>query len=127
MSPKQTASKPNKAAQDHQAVLDKIAQMPPPYSAMATQLHHAILNAGPKLQARLWYGMPGYATARSKPVVVFFRLDDGTMSFGLSEKAKLAPEPDNLLRPSAWFIDPVDQLDPATIDRVSHLVRHAFD
>ncbi|MFT3944083.1 MAG: hypothetical protein QM705_09745 [Ancrocorticia sp.] len=115
--------KMDKATKDLQAVLDKIATMPEPYAAIGAQLHETILSAGPKLKPRLWYGMPGYATGRSTPVVVFFRLDDGVMSLGLSEKARVEREPGSTLRPCAWYID---EIDDATAERVADLVRVAF-
>lgn len=112
-----------KAAKDLQAVLDKIAAMPEPYATIGAQLHDAILSAGPKLKPRIWYGMPGYAAGRSAPVLVFFRVDDGVMSLGLSEKATVERAPGTTLRPSAWFLD---EIDDATLAKVADLVRTAF-
>ncbi|ACZ21879.1 protein of unknown function (DU1801) [Sanguibacter keddieii DSM 10542] len=117
------ASKPDKATQDLQDVVDKIAGWPEPYATIGARLHETILSAGPKLKPRIWYGMPGYATSRTAPVVVFFRLDDGNMSLGLSEKATVAREPGTTLHPSAWFLTEID--DP-TLAKVSELVRTAF-
>lgn len=115
--------KTDKSAKDLQAVLDKIASMPEPYATIGAKLHETILNAGPKLKPRIWYGMPGYATGRSAPVLVFFRVDDGVMSLGLSEKAKVERESGNTLRPSAWFLD---EIDDATLAKVADLVRTAL-
>jgi hypothetical protein len=113
----------DKAADDLQAVLDKIASWPEPFAAIGAQLHDTILSAGPKLKPRLWYGGPGYATGRSTPVLVFFRVDDGVMSFGISEKANTEREEGSLLRLAAFYIDEVDE---RTLERVAHLVRTAF-
>ncbi|WP_228047246.1 DUF1801 domain-containing protein [Saccharopolyspora montiporae] len=115
--------KTDKTTKDLRAVLDKIAGMPEPYATIGARLHETILSAGPKLKPRIWYGMPGYATGRSAPVLVFFRLDDGVMSFGLSEKATVEREPGSTLRPSAWFLE---EIDDATEARVADLVRTAF-
>lgn len=115
--------KTDKAAKDLQAVLDKIAGMPEPYATIGTKLHETIVNAGPKLKPRIWYGMPGYATGRTAPVLVFFRLDDGVMSLGLSEKATVERESGTTLRPSAWFLE---EIDDATLAKVAGLVRTAF-
>lgn len=115
-------TKTDKSAQDLREVVDKIAGWPEPYRTIGSRLHETILNAGPKLKPRLWYGMPGYATGRSTPVLVFFRLDDGVMSLGLSEKAHVEREPDTTLRPSAWFLD---EIDDATLEKVAGLVRTA--
>jgi hypothetical protein len=112
----------DRATKDQQAVLDKIAAMPEPYATVGARLHETILGAAPRLKPRIWYGMPGYATGRSTPVLVFFRLDDGVMSLGLSEKAVVEREQGTTLRPSAWFLDDVD--DP-TLARVADLVRTA--
>lgn len=116
-------TKPDKAQQDLEAVLAKIAEWPEPFTTIGRRLHDTIVNAGPKLKPRIWYGMPGYATARSAPVMVFFRLDDGVMSLGLSEKATVEREVDSTLRPSAWFLDEVDD---RTLEKVAETVRIAF-
>jgi len=119
MSPKKT----DKAAKDLQAVLDRIAGMPEPYATIGTRLHETIIHAGPKLKPRIWYGMPGYTTGRTAPVLVFFRLDDGVMTFGLSEKTTVDREAGSTLRPCAWYLDEVDDM---TIAKVADLVRMAF-
>ena len=113
----------DKTADDLQAVLDKIASWPEPFPAIGAQLHETILRAGPKLKPRLWYGGPGYATGRSTPVMVFFRVDDGVMSLGVSEKAHAEREADSLLKPAAFYVDEVDE---RTLERVAQLVRAAF-
>ena len=116
-------TKTDKPTKDLQTVLDKIAGWPEPYAAIGTQLHETIMAAGPKLKPRIWYGAPGYATGRSAPVLVFFRVDDGVMSLGLSEKARVDREPGSMLRPSAWFLE---EIDDATLIKVAGLVRMAF-
>jgi hypothetical protein len=63
------------------------------------------------------------ATARTAPVLVFFRFDDGVMTFGLSEKATVDRESGSTLRPCAWYLDEIDE---ATTEKVSGLVRTAF-
>lgn len=113
----------DKVEQDLEAVVTKIAEWPEPYATIGSRLHDTVLRAVPKLKPRLWYGMPGYATGRSTPVLVFFRLDDGVMSFGLSEKARVELEPNSTLRPSAWFLE---EIDDRTLGRVADLVHTAF-
>ncbi|MCS5478774.1 DUF1801 domain-containing protein [Corynebacterium sp. YIM 101645] len=115
--------KPDRVQEDLHAVLDRIATMPEPYATIGTRLHETILSAGPRLRPRIWYGMPGYATGRSTPVRVFFRLDDGVMTFGLTEKAHVEPDPDSTLRPCAWYLD---EIDDATLEKIAGLVRTAF-
>lgn len=117
------AIKSDKSEKDLQAVLEKIAGMPEPYATIGARLHETIIGAGPKLKPRIWYGMPGYATGRSTPVVVFFRLDDGVMTLGLSEHATVDREAGTTLRPCAWYLD---ELDDATAAKVGELVRVAF-
>ena len=99
-----TMATTDKAALEAQAVLDKIDSFPEPYREIGRRLHETILHAGPKLKPRLWYGMPGYATGRSTPVLVFFRVDDGVMSFSISEKAHIERDPaaTDALLPCAW-------------------------
>ncbi|GAA3966331.1 DUF1801 domain-containing protein [Gordonia caeni] len=118
-------SKAPKVSKDQRAVTDKIESMPEPYRAVAERLHQTILSAGPKLKPRLWYGMPGYATARSAPVLVFFRLDDDLMTVGLTEKAHLEREPGaaDTLMPCAWYLTEINE---ATEARVADVVRSAF-
>ena len=108
---------------DEAAVREKIAGLAP-LEERAARLHEVIMAAAPHLVPRLWYGMPGYAKAKSSPVLCFFRVDDGLMTFGLTEKADLTPEPDatDHLLPSAWF---VDGLDGATEARITAIVRKA--
>jgi hypothetical protein len=121
--PTMSATKTDKATAELHDVLAKIDGFPEPYRDIAQQLHETIITAGPKLKPRLWYGMPGYATGRSAPVLVFFRLDDDVMSIGLSEKATVNREEGSALRPSAWYLDKIDD---ATVARVAGLVRTAF-
>lgn len=116
-------AQPDKAQADLEAVRAKIAEWPEPFVTIGTRLHETIITAGPKLKPRIWYGMPGYALARSAPVLVFFRLDDGVMSFGISEKATVERESDSTLRPSAWFLD---EIDDRTLAKIADLVRTAF-
>lgn len=60
---------------DHEAaVAEKIAELPA-YRDVASRLHEIIMRSAPHLKPRLWYGMPGYAHAKSKPVICFFRVD----------------------------------------------------
>ncbi|CAA0119871.1 Uncharacterised protein [Mycolicibacterium vanbaalenii] len=77
---------------DEDVVRDKIAELPA-FRDVASRLHEIIMKAAPELKPRLWYGMPGYAKSKSSPVICFFRVDaDDYVSFGLTEKAALAPE-----------------------------------
>lgn len=109
---------------DAAAVREKIDALPA-FKEVAARLHQVILEAAPDLQPRLWYGMPGYAKAKSSPVLCFFRVDDDQyVTFGLSEKAAHAPEDgaDDQLMPSAWFLT---DLDAATEARITAIVQRA--
>ena len=96
---------------DEDVVRDKIAELPA-FRDVASRLHEIIMKAAPELKPRLWYGMPGYAKSKSSPVICFFRVDaDDYVSFGLTEKAALAPEegaPHKLIG-SAWFLTEIDE------------------
>ena len=48
------------AAEDEQAVLDKIATMPDADRQLATRIHALIKATAPQLTAKLWFGMPAY-------------------------------------------------------------------
>jgi hypothetical protein len=114
----------DKKRDDAQAVREKIAELPA-FKDVAARLHEVILEAAPDLQPRLWYGMPGYAKAKSSPVLCFFRVDDDQyVTFGLSEKASHAPEEgaDDQLMPSAWFLTGLDE---ATERRITAIVQRA--
>jgi len=101
-------------------VLDKIAAMPAPFSAMGERLHALILRSAPELQPRLWYGMPGYE--KDGKTVCFFCADKKYMTFGFTQEANLAREegaPHQLIE-SAWYFT---ALDDATEARLSAIVR----
>ena len=116
-----TANLPAKKADGEDAVLAKVAAMPPPYRAMGERLHALILRSAPVLQPTLWYGMPAYA--KDGKVICFFRADK-YMTFGLSDKANHALEEDapHQLRESAWFFTAMDD---ATEAKLSAIVRKA--
>ena len=104
-----------------QKVLDKISRTDEPTRSVMQRMHEVITEAAPRLKARIWYGMPGYALHASSPVLVFFRNDE-MMTFGITEKAELKPagDRDGLLIPAAWYFD---SLDETTEQRVAEIVR----
>ncbi len=115
--------KTDKDADNLAAVLEKIPQMFGEDAEIGLRMHDVIMEAAPKLKPRLWYGMPGYARGRSKPVLVFFRKDD-YVTFGLNEKANLTvaeDAPDKLI-PGSWYLT---ELDEATEARIAEIVRAA--
>jgi hypothetical protein len=111
-------------ADDVTSVLNKIADLEP-FVDVAARLHEIIMGSAPHLKPRLWYGMPGYAKAKSSPVICFFRVDgDDYVTLGLTEKANLAPDEaaSHRLIESAWFLT---ELDEATEDRIAAIVEKA--
>lgn len=85
-----------KKAEELQACLDKIAEMPDADRAIAERIHALVTETAPELEVRTWYGMPAYT--KDGKVVCFFKpagkfksryatlgfddaasLDDGTM------------------------------------------------
>ena len=111
-------------ADDDTAVRAKIAALPA-FQDVASRLHEVILASAPELRARLWYGMPGYSTTKSSPVICFFRVDGADfVTFGLTEEAHCAPDPaaGHQLMGSAWFLT---ELDVPTEERIAAIVRHA--
>lgn len=113
-----------KAAEATAEVLAKIRGFPAPHDQLGARLHELIMHANPQLKPRIWYGMPGYALAASKPVLVFFRCDEGTFSMGISEKANISlpAEAQEQLVGSAWFLH---SLNEATEQRIISIVQQA--
>jgi len=63
--------KGGKKADGLQAVLDKIAEMPPEDRALAERVHMTMTTVAPELSPKTWYGMPAYTNADGKIVVAF--------------------------------------------------------
>lgn len=118
-----TADKKSKDEKNLEAVLGKIEEMPEAIREISKRVHAIIMESAPDLKPRIWYGMPGYATSGSAPVVVFFRHDE-YMTFGLTEKSNLKPTGDanGNLMPSSWFFE---DLDAKTEKRLAEIVRMA--
>jgi len=73
------------------AQLAKIAEMSEPDRVMAERIHALVKESAPELEAKLWYGMPGWA--RDGKVVCFFQPADKFKSrystFGFNDSAML--------------------------------------
>lgn len=119
-----TKKKSKSPVEDEAIVLAKIGEMPKPYDAIGRRVHEIIMESAPNLKPRLWYGMPGYAKGAG-PVLLYLRVDDKYMTFGLTEKVNLIPEDSapNQLMASAWFLT---SLDDATEIALSEIVRKAI-
>ena len=71
-----------KKADGLQAVLDRIAEMPPDDRTLAERVHMTVTATAPQLSPKTWYGMPAYANGDGK-VVVFFQ-DSGKFNYRYS-------------------------------------------
>lgn len=85
-------------------VLAKIEGWPDAQREIGEKLHGIIMAAVPDLQPKLYYGQPGYA--RGGPVLVFFRNDEGLISFAFAEKAAFSTS--SPLVGSGWFVNGID-------------------
>lgn len=79
------------AAEDEQAVVDRIAAMPDPDRTMAERLHALVKATAPNLTAKLWYGMPAYY--KDGKSICFFqdaaKFKARYATFGFNEGAQL--------------------------------------
>ena len=80
-----------KKADDLDALLAKIAEMPPPDRALAERIHAIVTSVAPELTAKTWYGMPAYA--KDGKIVCFFRdagkFKDRYATLGFNDAANL--------------------------------------
>ena len=114
-----------KAAQNREAgeraVLDKIAEMPPPDRSMAERLHAIITKAAPELTPRTWYGMPAYT--KDDKVVCFFKSADKFKSryatFGFEEAANID---EGAMWPTSFALT---KLTPSDEKKIGALVKKA--
>ncbi|MEW1636926.1 DUF1801 domain-containing protein [Streptomyces sp. NPDC093801] len=88
-------SKADKAAQEAQDVLAKIAEMQDPDRTMAGRVHAVVTAAAPVLAPKLWYGMPAYAL--DGKIVCFFQSAEKFKAryatLGFSDRARLDDGP----------------------------------
>ncbi|MEV5973754.1 DUF1801 domain-containing protein [Streptomyces sp. NPDC051921] len=88
-------SKADKAAQEAQDVLEKIAEMQDSDRTMAERVHAVVTATAPVLAPKLWYGMPSYAL--DGKVVCFFQSAEKFKAryatLGFSDQAKLDDGP----------------------------------
>ena len=80
-----------KKADNLQATLDAIAEMPDADRGIAERVHAIVTRIAPHLLARTWYGMPAYADG--KDVVCFFqpagKFDARYATLGFNDAARL--------------------------------------
>jgi uncharacterized protein YdhG (YjbR/CyaY superfamily) len=80
-----------KKADNLQAALDAIAEMPDDDRAIAERVHAIVTRVAPALLPRTWYGMPAYADG--KDIVCFFqgaaKFDSRYATLGFNDRAQL--------------------------------------
>ena len=111
-----------KRADGLQAVLDRIAEMPPEDRALAERVHVTVTATAPELSPKTWYGMPAYTNADGK-IVVFFQ-DAAKFSYryatlGFQDAANLD---DGDLWPTSYALK---KWSPAVEKKVVELVKAA--
>ncbi len=104
-------------ADQTQAVLEKIAEMPAPDRAMAKRLHAIITASAPALSPKLWYGMPAYA--KGGKVVCFFqdakKFKTRYATLGFSDAANLD---EGAMWPTAFALKELTAADEARIGAI---------
>ena len=117
---KRRSSRADKAEEEN-AVLAKIAEMPEPDRVLAERLHAIIKASAPDLAPRTWYGMPAYA--KDGKVVCYFRdaqkFKDRYATFGFNDKANLD---EGAMWPTAFALK---ELTAAEEARIAALVKKA--
>ncbi len=108
-------------ADDEQAVLAKIAEMPEPDRSMGERVHAIVMASAPDLTPRLWYGMPAYA--KNGKVICFFqnsqKFKTRYATLGFSDKANLD---DGSMWPTSYALTKLTAADEA---RIGTLVKQA--
>lgn len=85
-----------KRADNEQAVLDTIAEMPADDRAIAERIHAIVTSAAPDLLPKTWYGMPAYANEDGE-LICFFKaaskFDGRYAMLGFEDAANLDDAP----------------------------------
>jgi uncharacterized protein YdhG (YjbR/CyaY superfamily) len=110
-----------RAAEEEQAVLDKIAAMPDADRIMAERIHALVKATAPHLSPKLWYGMPSYY--KDGKVVCFFqdanKFKARYATFGFNEAANLD---EGNMWPTSYALT---KLTTAEEQRIAELVKRA--
>lgn len=105
-----------------QALLDKVAELPPADQKIAAGVHALVTELAPELEARTWYGMPAWA--RDGDILLFVQPAEkfGTRysTIGFNDNAQLD---DGQMWPTGFA---VTTFSPAVRERVAELVRRAL-
>ncbi len=106
-----------KKADDLDALLAKIAEMPPPDRALAERIHAIVTSVAPELTAKTWYGMPAYA--KDGKIVCFFqsakKFDSRYATLGFNDSAKLD---DGTVWPTAYAVTDLTKADEKKIEEL---------
>ena len=109
------------AAEDEQAVVEKITAMPDADRVMAERIHALVKATAPHLTAKLWYGMPAYY--KDGKSICFFqdanKFKARYATFGFNEAAKLD---DGNMWPTSYALT---KLTAADEKRIAELVKQA--
>jgi uncharacterized protein YdhG (YjbR/CyaY superfamily) len=116
--------KGEKRAENEQAVLDAIAEMPDADRTIAERIHALVTSNAPGLLPKTWYGMPAYATDEGK-VVCFFKaaakFEGRYAVLGFEDAATLDERP-------MWpVVFAIVEWTPAVEKKVTALVKAAVD
>jgi uncharacterized protein YdhG (YjbR/CyaY superfamily) len=80
-----------KKADDLEALLAKVAELPDEDRIMAERIHAIVTSVAPQLDPKTWYGMPAYA--KDGKIVVFLKpaskFDSRYATLGFEEAAQL--------------------------------------
>lgn len=109
------------AAEDEQAVVEKIASMPDADRILAERIHALVKATAPGLTAKLWYGMPAYY--KDGKSICFFqdaaKFKARYATFGFNEAANLD---DGSMWPTSYALL---KLTPADEKRIAELIKQA--
>jgi uncharacterized protein YdhG (YjbR/CyaY superfamily) len=114
-------SRADKAEQERQDLLAKIAEMQDPDRVMAERVHAVVTASAPVLAPKLWYGMPAYAL--DGKVVCFFqdaaKFTARYATFGFNDAARLDDGP-------MWATSfALTEVTPEVEERIGALVKQA--
>ena len=103
------------------ALLEKIAEMPPPDRSIAERIHAIVSKNAPDLWPKTWYGMPAYA--KDDKVVCSFtpasKFNSRYSTFGFNDDANLDQ---GVMWPTSWALV---RLTPAEERKIAGLVKKA--
>jgi uncharacterized protein YdhG (YjbR/CyaY superfamily) len=110
-------------AEAEQAVLAKIAEMPPSDRAMAKRIHEIVKASAADLSPKTWYGMPAYANKDGQVVCYFTpasKFKERYATIGFNATANLD---EGSMWPTSWALT---KLTPADEKKIAALVKKAM-